>query len=356
MATRVASRIHEAMREPFALESMSLRVDASIGIAIAPGHGAVPETLLQKADSAMYAAKRDRLPWQIYSTAHEQNTREGLQLMEDLRDAIEREQIVLYYQPKFDLSSGTVTGVEALARWRHPQHGILEPARFLKLVEDGGLMGPFTMAVLDQALIQQSRWAESGYDLGVAVNLSAVNLRDEDLPGKVAALIAKRGVSPARITLEITEDCFIANLEQGLRVLNQLRALGVEISIDDYGTGFSSLTYLRRLPVSELKLDRTFLTGVPHDSRAVSVIRSTVDLAHALGLRIVVEGVEDIDALALIAELGCDVAQGYLLGRPVPADQVLVTRPNQRFYAVNAGTPVSPLAALQFRLLVSASA
>jgi EAL domain-containing protein (putative c-di-GMP-specific phosphodiesterase class I) len=206
-----------------------------------------------------------------------------------------------------------------LARWRHPSRGLLQPAAFLGLVADAGLMGPFTMSVLDQAFIQQTKWSEQGYDLGVSVNISAASLRDEELPDKVGALISTHRINPARITLELTEDSFIADPEQALVVLERLRALGVDLSIDDFGTGFSSLTYIRRLPVSELKLDRTFLTGAPRDKRAVSVIRSTVDLAHSLGLRIVAEGIENLDALALVDDLGCDAAQGYLMGRPVSA-------------------------------------
>lgn len=318
-ATDMAARVREVLRKPFQLEGMSLRVDASIGISLAPEHGTTPEGVLQKADVAMFAAKRAHAPWQIYSSEHDQNARERLELMEDLRDALRRREIVLYYQPILDLRKGKVTGAEALARWRHPSRGVLPPAAFLGLVADAGLMGPFTMSVLHQVFIQQAKWSEQGYDIGVSVNISAASLRDEALPDKVGALLSKHRINPARITLELTEDSFIADPEQALLVLEQLRALGVELSIDDFGTGFSSLTYIRRLPVSELKLDRTFLTGAPRDKRAVSVIRSTVDLAHSLGLRIVAEGIENLDALALVDELGCDAAQGYLMGRPVPA-------------------------------------
>lgn len=319
-ATEVAERVREALRVPFQLDGMSLRVDASIGIALAPDHGTTPETVLQKADVAMFAAKRAHAPWQIYSAAHDQNARDRLELMEDLRDALRRHEIVLHYQPILDLSSGSVTCVEALARWQHPSRGLLAPAVFLGLVTDAGLMVPFTMDVLDQAFVQQTRWTAMGYGLGVSVNISAASLRDDELPDKIGALLALRDIDPALITLEITEDCFIADPEQAMLILERLRSLGVELSIDDYGTGFSSLTYIRRLPVTELKLDRTFLTGAPRDRRAVSVIRSTVDLAHSLGLRIVAEGIENLDALALVDDLGCDAAQGYLMGRPVPAD------------------------------------
>jgi len=320
-AIEVAERVREALRLPFQVEGMSLRVDASIGIALAPDHGSAPETLLQKADVAMFAAKRSHAPWQVYASDFEQNALERLELMEDLRDALRRGEIVLYYQPILDLTTGLVTGAEALARWRHPARGILPPAAFLGLIADAGLMGPFTMDVLDQAFAQQSRWSLSGYDLCVSVNISAASLRDDELPDKIAELMAKRNVHPAHITLEITEDSFISDPEQALLVLERLRALGLELSIDDFGTGFSSLTYIRRLPVSELKLDRTFLMGAPQDKRAVSIIRSTVDLARSLGLRIVAEGIENLDTLALVDDLGCDAAQGYLMGRPVPAEE-----------------------------------
>ncbi len=319
-ATAAAERVREALRQPFQLEGMSLRVDPSIGIALAPDHGTTPESVLQKADVAMFAAKRAHAPWQIYSAEHDQNARDRLELMEDLRDALRRHEIVLHYQPILDLSSGEVRGAEALARWQHPSRGILAPAVFLGLVTDAGLMDSFTMDVLDQAFVQQTRWSEMGYSIGVSVNISAATLRDDDLPDKIAALISMRRIDPARITLEITEDCFITDPEQAMLILDRLRALGVELSIDDFGTGFSSLTYIRRLPVTELKLDRTFLTGAPRDKRAVSVIRSTVDLAHSLGLRIVAEGIENLDALALVDDLGCDAAQGYLMGRPAPAE------------------------------------
>jgi diguanylate cyclase (GGDEF)-like protein len=333
-ATKVAERVRDALRRPFQLEGMSLRVDASIGIALAPDHGTTPEGLLQKADIAMFAAKRAHAPWQLYSSEHDQNARDHLELMEDLRDALRRHEIVLHYQPILNLSTGTVVGAEALARWQHPSRGLLAPGVFLGLITDAGLMGPFTMDVLDQALAQQAQWSERGYELSVSVNVSAASLRDDDLPEKIGTLISARSVAPEKLTLEITEDCLIADPEQALLVLDRLRALGLDLSIDDFGTGFSSLTYLRRLPVTELKLDRTFLSGAPRDRRAVAVIRSTVELAHSLGLRIVAEGIERLDALALVDELGCDAAQGYLLGMPVPADDfdlaLVALRPRNR--------------------------
>jgi EAL domain-containing protein (putative c-di-GMP-specific phosphodiesterase class I) len=212
-----------------------------------------------------------------------------------------------------------VTGVEALVRWQHPTRGLLYPDRFLSLAEQSGLMGPLAMSVLDQALGQQLLWAHDGIDISVAVNLSVSNLRDEDLPARIAAALSRTGVEPHSLVLEITEDCLMMDAEQGRHVLEQLRGLGLELSVDDFGTGFSSLVYLRYLPVSELKLDRLFLADVGEDGRAMAIIRSTVELAHSLGLRIVAEGVETAAALTLVSELGCDIAQGYYLGRPAPA-------------------------------------
>ena len=304
-ATEMAERVREVLREPFELEGMSLRVDASIGIALAPDHGTTPETVLQKADVAMFAAKRAHAPWQIYSSDHDQNARDRLELMEDLRDAIRRGEIVPFYQPILDLRTGRVMGAEALARWLHPSRGILAPAVFLDLVVG-----------------RRARWAPSRWRCWIRRSSSRRDgpSRDTTLasrstsrpqvcatkscPKRLAHAHSTHGVHPARVTLEITEDCFIADPEQAMLVLERLRALGVQLSIDDFGTGFSSLTYMRRLPVTELKLDRTFLSGAPRDKRAVSVIRSTVDLAHSLGLRIVAEGIENLDALALVDDLG----------------------------------------------------
>jgi EAL domain-containing protein (putative c-di-GMP-specific phosphodiesterase class I) len=297
---------------------MTLHVDASIGIAIAPEHGVVADALLQRADIAMYEAKRNRRSWEVYSSIRDTHTRDRLELMEDVRGAIDRGELVLYYQPKVNLVTRTVTGVEALVRWQHPERGLLAPDRFLGLFEQSGLMGPLAMDVLNQALTQQARWASQNVELSVAVNLSAANLVDAELPEKVADVLHQRGVSASSVVLEITEDSLMVDAEQSLRVLERLHAQGVGLSVDDYGTGFSSLAYLRDLPVHELKLDRAFLAAAG-DNRAVAIIRSTVDLAHSLDLRIVAEGVETDANLTLIAELGCDTAQGYLLGRPAPA-------------------------------------
>jgi diguanylate cyclase (GGDEF)-like protein len=330
-AAALAERICEVVREPFELVDMTLRVDASVGIAVAPEHGVTADVLLQRADMAMYGAKRGHRAWEIYSEEHDVHTPERLELIGQLRDAIARGELVPYYQPKLDLRSGCLRGVEALVRWEHPVRGLLTPDRFLDLVEESGLVGPLAMTVLDQALEARARWAQEGIDLTVAVNLSTTNLRDDELPEKVGELLARHGVPGRALILEITEDSLICDSGQVRDVLESLRDLGVELSVDDYGTGFSSLAYLRDLPVSELKLDRTFLADAADDERTVSIIRSTVELAHTLELRIVAEGVEDEDGLALIAGLGCDVAQGYYLGRPAAADDAVAACISTRF-------------------------
>jgi EAL domain-containing protein (putative c-di-GMP-specific phosphodiesterase class I) len=221
-----------------------------------------------------------------------------------------------------------MTGVEALVRWQHPVRGLLAPDRFLDLFEQSGLIGPLAMTVLEMAMLQQAEWAHDDLNLSMAVNLSAANLSDQQLPAKVAEVLNRLDVDPAKVVLEITEDSLMVDAEQSLEVLEGLHAQGVELSVDDYGTGFSSLAYLRDLPVNELKLDRAFLAAAGEDDRAVAIIRSTVDLAHALDMRIVAEGVETDANLALIAEMGCDTAQGFLLGRPAPASALFPAAPS----------------------------
>jgi len=321
-ATGVAEQIRDVLHTRFLLDSITLRVDASIGIAIAPDHGSAADTLLQKADVAMYEAKRNHRAWEVYSPFRDRHTPDQLQLMEDVRDAIERHELVVYYQPKLDLSRRTVTGVEALVRWQHPVRGLLAPDSFLGLFEQSGLMGPLAFDVLNQALAQQALWAADSVDVSVAVNLSPANLSDVQLPDRLAEVLERQGVPASRVVIEITEDCLMVDPDQGMEVLARLHDLGVALSVDDYGTGFSSLAYLRDLPVDELKLDRAFLTAAVDDRRAVAIIRSTIELAHSLGLRIVAEGVETGEALSLLSDLGCDIAQGYFLGRPAPASSL----------------------------------
>ena len=264
-----------------------------------------------------------------------------LELVEDLRDAIARGELVLHYQPKLHLGSGRIRGVEALVRWNHPTRGLLSPATFVDLAEHTGLMGPLTLNVLAQAVGQCAEWAREGLATHVAVNLSAANLLDDELPSVLARLLREERVPGSSLTLEITENSVMADPARCLVVLDELRALGCELSVDDYGTGVSSLKYLRDLPVSELKLDRSFLLDLG-DERAVSIVRSTVELAHSLGLRMVAEGVEDQATLDLLQVLGCDEAQGFLISPPVPAAELsTMLRPGRlRPTPSTVGTPI----------------
>src|ERR1017187_4592286 len=315
-ATGLADRIGEALGGPLPIAGMSLQIDASIGIAVCPKHGTTAEVLLQKADVAMYEAKRNHRCWELYASDRDIHTRQRFELLADLPAALTRGELVLHYQPKLDLATGTVLGLEALVRWQHPVHGLLFPDRFIGLAEHTGLIDILTMTILDQALTQQAQWSHGGLDLDIAVNVSATSLRDGGLSDKIAALLLRRGVPPSRLTIEIPEGSLMADPDLAIRLLGRLKQLGVRISVDDYGTGFASLASLRELPVDELKLDQSFLIGVPGNAKALSIVRSTIELAHALGLQIVTEGVETQDTLELVAALGCDAAQGYFIGRP----------------------------------------
>jgi EAL domain-containing protein (putative c-di-GMP-specific phosphodiesterase class I) len=275
--------------------------------------------LLQRADIAMYKAKRGGSGCRVYSAAEDAVGEDHLRTLEELRQALDAGQLVLHYQPKLDLGTGEVRGVEALVRWAHPVRGLLYPDAFLGLVEGAGLMGELTHHVLGQALDQAARWHAAGRPLTVAVNLSASSLVDADLPCQVAALLRARGLPASALQLEITEEFLLADRERAVAILEGVQALGVQIAVDDFGTGYSSLAYLRDLPLDELKLDRSFVMPMAGDARAAALVASTIGLAHSLGLRMVAEGVEDEDSLVELARQGCDEAQGYHLSRPLPA-------------------------------------
>ena len=331
-AGALADRLLTALEQPFPLDAMGLHVSASIGIAASPQHAHDIGGLLQRADIAMYRAKTVRAAHSTYDATVAHPSRERLQTIEELRVAVDSEQLVLHYQPKLALASGEITGVEALVRWWHPQHGLRYPDKFLPLVEEAGLMHKLTTRVLDLALDQLLAWQADGMTpLTVAVNLSADSVVDSQLPGSVAAALEARGLSGSVLVLEITEQFLMADRVRAWDVLTELRALGVSISIDDFGTGYSSLAYLRDLPIDELKLDRAFISPLADDARAAALVRSTIDLSHALGLRMVAEGVEDQATWDELARYGCDQIQGYQLARPMPGPQLahwLTQRPH----------------------------
>ena len=319
-AMRIAAKVMQAFEQPFEIEGNAFTLSVSIGISVFPGHGEDGATLMRRADVAMYAAKRGQRGRALYEREYDRHGMRHLAFRNDLRAALAGDQMMLCYQPVVDLSTGAVTGVEALARWRHPARGLLYPDDFIPLAERMGLIKDLTLWVIDAAAGDCREWAALGLELRVAINLSAHNLHDAELPQIVERLISGQ---PARLRLEVTESAVMPGPSRALEALNRLSAQGVRISIDDFGTGYSSLSYLKQLPVDELKIDKSFVTGMVHDSDDAVIVRSTIDLAHNIGLRVVAEGVEDQATYELLQAMHCDAVQGYYLSRPVPARELI---------------------------------
>ena len=318
-ARRVAEYVRETLEQPFTLGGISIQTNASIGIAVFPEHAADAESLVQRADVAMYAAKRGRRGHEVYAPEHDQSSVRRLALLGELRRAIDDDQLRLYFQPTLDLAGGRVVGCEALVRWEHPEHGLMPPGEFIELAEVSGLIQPLTRWVIDTALGQIARWHHEGRDLAVSVNLSVRNLYDRDLVPWLRERVETHGVSADRIKIEITESELMDDPMLAMDVLGRITELGASTSIDDFGTGYSSLAYLKHLAIDELKIDKSFVGNMCTDDSDLTIVRSTIDLAHNLGLTVVAEGVEDGQTLGRLAELGCDRVQGYFLSRPVPA-------------------------------------
>jgi diguanylate cyclase (GGDEF)-like protein len=321
-AAEVALRVRETLLESFSVSGATVDVEASIGIALFPEHASDVATLLQRADIAMYKAKETHAGHVFYSQELDHGSPSQLSLLGELRRAIENEELVLHYQPKAALGSGEVTHVEALVRWQRPEHGLVPPAEFIPLAEHTGLIKQLSSYVLDAALRQLRGWLDSGVDLCVAVNLSARNLLEADLPDQIAELLLARRVPADRLILEITESTIMADPERALGVLTRLSQMGIRLSIDDFGVGYSSLSYLKQLPVDEIKIDRSFVAQMDDDEDDAFIVRSTIDLGRNLGLNVVAEGVETEAVWEELGELGCDYAQGWFLGRPMPAAEL----------------------------------
>jgi EAL domain-containing protein (putative c-di-GMP-specific phosphodiesterase class I) len=322
------------------LDGMPLHVDASIGVALCPEHGRDRSLLLARADTAMYVAKRGHHGVEIWAPDGSTASRDRLETLEQLRTALDTDQLDVHYQPKLDLRTGGVTGVEALVRWNHPERGLLYPDVFLPLAEQAGLMRRLALRVLERSLRDLKAWRAGGLDLSVAVNLSVSNLQDVALPEQVEMLLDAFDVPAASLILEITEDVLMADAARSQQVMAGLRRLGVRLSIDDYGTGYSSLSYLRALPVDELKLDRSFVSNLTSDERAAAIVRSTLQLSRDLGMGMVVEGVEDAATLTALRAWGCDFAQGYHIARPMPAERFLGWLAEQPAVVLRGGIPV----------------
>ncbi|MGH2352360.1 MAG: putative bifunctional diguanylate cyclase/phosphodiesterase [Chloroflexota bacterium] len=321
-AVGTALRLLRALERPFLLEGQALDVGASIGIALCPDHGSDADTLLRRADVAMYLAKRSNSGYTVYDFDQDENSPHRLALVGDLRRAIERDELILHYQPKVGYWDNKVAWVEALVRWPHPKQGVLRPDEFIPLAEQTGLIVPLGLWVIDTALQQCRRWQDAGLQVPVAVNLSMRNLQDWDLPDKIARSLAARGVAPSLLKVEVTESSLMADPSRAMHVLLRLREMNVQVAIDDFGTGYSSLAYLKDLPVNEIKIDKSFVRHIATDRTDAAIVRSTIDLSHDLGLTVVAEGVEDRATWDLLASLGCDLAQGYYVSHPLGAAEL----------------------------------
>jgi EAL domain-containing protein (putative c-di-GMP-specific phosphodiesterase class I) len=318
-----------ALAEPFMLEGVLMDVDVSIGIALCPQHGDEAEVLMRRADVAMYVAKGEQTGIEVYDVARDPNSPTRLGTVTALREALDLGQLALHYQPKVSLDDGTVVGVEALVRWQHPVRGLVPPDEFVPLAERTGLVHRLTAFVLREALDQVAEWWAHGLQVPVAVNVSMRDLQETDLAGLVAAELDAHHLPPTALVLEVTESVLAQDPGRAVATLRELADLGVSSSLDDFGTGYSSLLLLERLPVAEIKIDRSFVRRLDEQDGDPAMVRSIVGFAHGLGLSVVAEGVETSAAWKLLREMGCDVAQGYRVARPMataPATQWLVER------------------------------
>jgi diguanylate cyclase (GGDEF)-like protein/PAS domain S-box-containing protein len=321
-AERMAREIANALDEPFAVEDLSLQVETAIGVALFPTHGTLASELFQRADVAMYTAKRGRTGVAVYDPERDFTSVRKLTVTAKLRQAIRDGELALHYQPKVSAVDGRICGVEALARWNHAELGPIAPGEFIGLAEHSGLIRSLTHWVLRAAVERLAEFGRQGLQLGVSVNISASDLRDDGVHDLLKELLCASGAPPERLTLEITESAIMEDPERALETVEKLCALGVRISIDDFGTGYSSLGYLRRLPAHEVKIDRSFVVEMARDPEDVAIVRSIIDLAHNLRLKVVAEGVETEVVWIALKVLGCDVGQGYLFGRPVPSEEL----------------------------------
>jgi diguanylate cyclase (GGDEF)-like protein len=322
----VATRIRESLRKPFTIDDLTVEIDVSIGIALAsaaPGGASDLASLLRCADVAMYAAKELGGGYVVHTALQDAQTQDKIQIISELRRAIDHDELVVHYQPKVALDDGRLLGVEALVRWQHPTRGLLPPGAFLPIVEDSEVIDQITFDVLTKSLHQMRRWAAVGHEIPISVNVAPRSLLNLEVPSVVARLLERFEIDPALLCLEITETALMRNPQRSGKVLKTLRDLGVRLSIDDYGTGYASMTYLRELPIDELKIDASFITQMGVDAQSAILARSVVELGHNLGLSVVAEGVEDAEVGRMLESCGCDVAQGYFYARPMPAGDLL---------------------------------
>jgi diguanylate cyclase (GGDEF)-like protein len=332
-AILVAKKILKQFEQPILWNSKKIGVRIRIGIALFPEQSRNAIALIKYASDALKTAKRTGEGFALYSeiSAASQG---GLLRMSELREAIVQDQLFVLYQPKIRLRDGSITGIEALARWKHPHLGVIEPNEFIPVAEQTGLIIPLTLWILHRALLQCRAWKELGIDLSLAINLSMLNLTAAELPEQIAALLKDAAIPSDRLELEITESVIMEDPERTLRTLRQIRSLGVRLAIDDFGTGYSSLAHLSRLPVTTIKIDKSFVREIEVTKDNAVIVRSIIDLAHNLDLHVVAEGVESGEAKEMLVTFGCDEAQGYYFSPPVPASHI------QRFFGNSAATPI----------------
>ncbi len=322
-AAAVARKLLKAIEKPFIIHDNKLVINVSIGIVLYPHHGLDKHTLLRRADVAMYYAKKTKRSFVFYESEQDSHNLHLLNLERDLITAIENNELVLYYQPQINIQSGKVHGAEALVRWQHPEKGMLLPDNFIPLAEESGIIEQLTLWVLKQALDDCKNWQKLGYQFGVSVNFSALNLHDPKIIDTVPKILKKSGLKSNMLTIELTESSVMSDPNHALNVLSELRKMGLRLSVDDFGTGYSSLTYIKLLPVDEIKIDKTFIIEMVKDKNDEAIVRSTTTLAHNMGMQVVAEGVEDAETLSRLATIGCDIAQGFYPSYPLPFDNLI---------------------------------
>lgn len=318
-AATVAQKIVNSLNEPISINGHSLSVGISIGLVLCPKDGDKTTLLMQRADVAMYHAKRKGLGFVFYNNSMDSDNLFEMTMESELRQAVESKNFELYYQPKINIQQGRITGAEALIRWKHDEHGFISPEKFIPLAEQTGLIQPLTEWVLEKALTQCAAWHKNNINIGISVNLSAFSLNDINLLDTVRHALAKAKIEPHWLTLELTETAIMSDADRALSTLSRLNSMGIRLSVDDFGTGYSSLAYLKRFPVDEIKIDKSFVMEMLEDVSDEVIVRSTIDLAHNMGMEAVAEGIESQEAWNKLAELGCNIGQGYHMCRPCPS-------------------------------------
>ena len=320
---RIARNLLNTLEQPFIVDEQVLEVGASIGIALYPSHGTDARTLLRRADVAMYSAKQSQVGYSFHRQEQEPRSRDQLSLVVEMRNALEQDDFVLYFQPKLHLRSGLMTRAEVLLRWKHPKRGMLAPSVFIPIAERTGLIRPMTDWIFDRSMAQLRAWHDTGAPIHLAVNLSAKSLLEQALPTKIQAVLDRYQIEPRFLKIEITESSIMADPAHALAVLSMLQSMGVRLSVDDFGTGYSSLMHLRQLPIDEIKIDKSFVIGMSTSDADAAIVRTMIDLAHNLGKQVCAEGVEDAVTWRRLSELGCDLAQGYWMSRPLSAEDLM---------------------------------